>query len=60
MSTSRFIDVTPTFEEATAIALAVIEATSNESAKAHAREELFRYARELDRLKAESTLEILP
>lgn len=44
------IDLTPTFEEATAIALAVIEATNNEQAKAQAREELFRYARELDRL----------
>lgn len=48
----RRIDMTPTFEEATAIAIAVIERSSNEDAKAKAREELFRYARELDRLKA--------
>lgn len=44
------IDLTPTFVEATAIALAVIENTTNEKAKAKARAELFRYAGELDRL----------
>jgi len=51
----RYIDMTPTFEEATAMCLAVIEASHNEGAKAEAREELFRYARALDDLKRSST-----
>lgn len=45
------IDMTPTFEEATAMCIAVLENGSVEG-KAQARKELIRYGRELDRLVA--------
>lgn len=48
----KTIDMTPTFEEATQMALMVIENSDNEGAKKMARDELYRYAKELDRLKA--------
>ena len=44
------IDMTPTFAEATAMCLTVLENTTNEEAKEAARHELMRYAKELDRL----------
>lgn len=44
------VDMTPTFAEATAMWIAILENTTNEEAKANARLELMRYAEELDRL----------
>jgi hypothetical protein len=47
------IDLTPSFEQAAKVCLAVLENGTPEG-KAIARTELLRYARELDRLKAQT------
>lgn len=48
----RYIDMTPTFEEATDMCLAVLE-MGNEKGKELARDELRRYARQYDNLIAQ-------
>lgn len=55
----RVIEAVPTFEGATHMCLLVLE-NGNEEGKEAAREELLRYARELDRLAAQSGSEFDP
>lgn len=47
---TRTVDLTPSFAEATAICIAILENSRNPEAKENARIELMRYAAELDRL----------
>lgn len=51
MMTTQTIDMTPTFEDATRMCIRLLE-QGDIDGKRTAREELLRYARELDRLKA--------
>ena len=47
---TRTVDLTPSFTEATAICISILENSRNPEAKDKARTELMRYATELDRL----------
>lgn len=51
--TATYIDVTPSFEQATRMCLLVLE-NGTEEGKDMARNELLRYARQLDRLSGSS------
>ncbi|MFO7804477.1 MAG: hypothetical protein R6V30_02245 [Paracoccaceae bacterium] len=48
------VDMTPTFAEATAMCIAILENTTNEEAKENARLELMRYAEQYDALIKET------
>jgi hypothetical protein len=54
--TTTTIDMTPTFEQATRMAILVLHRGTPEGQRM-AEEELLRYARELDRLKAQAGTE---
>lgn len=54
------IDLTPTFAEATAICIAILERSDNPDARRDAKLELMRYAEELDRLRREIGTDTAP